>query len=197
MTNLIIPILAFLLGYFVHMAIGMIMENIKRKQGKKLVQSYFSEIKTEIERGNSHFLSRVNNLILLSTNLKDFGDVVVAYTLEPREVSIIKDKKQILTTNEIDLKSTIGLTQTIEKIHKNKIEDVIDVLGTIYSREEFEKSIQDTMSLFKGENQIESSKNVIKTDNTPLNIDDILDKINKVGIENLTNEEKEFLKRYK
>ena len=39
-------------------------------------------------------------------------------------------------------------------------------------------------------------QNIIKKNNNKFNIDDILDKINRVGIENLTKEEKDFLNNY-
>ena len=63
-----------------------------------------------------------------------------------------------------------------------------------HGKEEIKKTIPEIdTSLVNIEtfNQVASSE--IQKD---FNIDDILDKINKVGIENLTEEEKEFLNNY-
>ena len=100
------------------------------------------------------------------------------------------------------------LNQTIEaiyRVHFNRIEDVVQILGMTFNRQDFEKSFGITVQelnrradeMMKSINNDQSDiKNIINKNKSKLDIDEILDKINQVGIENLTKEELEFLNNY-
>lgn len=189
---ILVSIIAFLLGFFFSQFIKSVVDKWKEIQKKKAIESYFEEIKSQISSGNSEFITRVNNIVILGMKMRDFGDVIVSYTIEPKEISILKDNKEILSSKDLSLKNKIILTQNIEEKHKQKIQDVIEVFGQLFNREEFEHSMKETIS---------NVKKMLGEDLTPdkkveFTIDDILDKINKVGIDNLTEEEKEFLRKF-
>jgi hypothetical protein len=97
------------------------------------------------------------------------------------------------------------IVDSINKVHYHRIVDVVEILGLVFYREEFERSfgisVQElkkrTDSLMKSMNDDQSDiEKIVNKNNRKLDIDDILDKINKVGIENLTEEEKQFLNNY-
>ena len=189
---ILVSIIAFLLGFFFSQFIKSVVDKWKEIQKKKAIESYFEEIKSQISSGNSEFITRVNNIVILGMKMRDFGDVIVSYTIEPKEISILKDNKEILSSKDLSLKNKIILTQNIEEKHKQKIQDVIEVFGQLFNREEFEHSMKETIS---------NDKKMLGEDLTPdqkveFTIDDILDTINKVGIDNLTEEEKEFLRKF-
>lgn len=188
-------ILSFFLGVFFHYFIQKMIELWNKRKSQKVTEGYFEEIRAKIEKGNSYFISRINNLVILSSKMDDFGDVVITYNIEPREVTILKDNKPILSSKQIALQETIKLTTTIEKIHKEKLNDNVEMFGQIFNRTELENSLKDTISLLSKE--ISERKGNREVSQPDFNIDEILDKINTVGMDGLTPEEKEFLRKYK
>ena len=87
------------------------------------------------------------------------------------------------------------------KVHYYRINDVVEVLGFIFYRKDFEKNFNINIDELKEKtenilkmNQDESDINkIINKNDKKFDIDEILDKINEVGIENLTKEELDFL----
>ena len=86
--------------------------------------------------------------------------------------------------------------------------NLVEILGLVFYREDFERSIGFSFEEMKDrsskmmksindmkENQSDIQK-IINKNNNKLDIDDILDKINSVGIENLSKEEIQFLNNY-
>ena len=88
--------------------------------------------------------------------------------------------------------------------HGYRIDDIVEVLGLVFYRPDFEKSFnvnfQDikerAMRMGKEMSEMSDIDKIQKRNKVRFDIDEILDKINKVGIENLTNEEKEFLNNF-
>ena len=97
------------------------------------------------------------------------------------------------------------LIENINRVHHHKIDDIVEVLGFVFYREDFERNFNVNLKEIKEkadhimktleENQSDIDK-IIKSNSDKLDIDEVLDKINKVGIENLTKEELEFLNNY-
>lgn len=189
--NITVISLSFFLGVFFHFFIQRMIEMWNKKKDQKVKEGYFREIRSKIESGNSNFISRINNLVILSSKMDDFGDVMITYNIEQKEVVILKDNKPILTNKQITIQESVKLTEAIEKTHQKKLNDNVEILGQIYNRTELEKSLKDIVSLLGGE-----EKGNIQDDAPQFKIDDILDKINKVGMEGLTPEEREFLRKY-
>ena len=110
-----------------------------------------------------------------------------------------------MTSDLVDKVLLDEIIFSINKVHYNKIVDVVDILGLVFYREDFERSFgvslqelkDNSMNMMKPINEDQSDiQKIINNNNNKLDIDDILDRINKVGIKNLTEEEKEFLNKY-
>jgi hypothetical protein len=196
MENLfLVSIVSFFLGLFFHFFVSSLVSKLKQKKNDEMVEEYFREIDKGIKSGLSKFITRVNNIVVISTTMNDFGDVSITYNMDTKEIIVMKDNKEILTSDKINLKEKIKLSKIIEDTHSKQIQDVVDIFGQLLNREEFEKSMKETLEKFKiitdGINITPEPKKETKFD-----IDEILDKINKVGIENLTKEEKDFLNKF-
>jgi len=93
---------------------------------------------------------------------------------------------------------------SINRVHYYKIIDVVEILGLVFYRPDFEKNFnvnfeeikERAMRLSKDMGDLSDIDKIYKKNKVMFDIDEILDKINKVGIENLTNEEKEFLNNF-
>ncbi len=103
---------------------------------------------------------------------------------------ISKNQKVLFILNKIIINKT-------EKKHKDSINNFMDYKGSLLDKRTYDLMnfmIDITVDSLK---KIKESKNVENIEeNINLNIDDILDKINKIGYLNLTDKEKEFLNNY-
>jgi hypothetical protein len=84
-------------------------------------------------------------------------------------------------------------------VHYDEINDVIEIMGMIFSRVDFEKTFNVNFEEMKNKMNLsqESSSSdidkIIEDNEFKFDVDSILDKISKFGIENLSPEEKNFL----
>jgi hypothetical protein len=124
------------------------------------------------------------------------------YMMDKKDVAIFKSDKCIYTSELLDDKILDEVISAIDTYHNDKILDTVNMMGLIFSREDFEKKfnvkVEDLQkNMYGGPNQEISDIDRIKNENeNKYNIDDILERITSVGIENLTLEEKEFLDNY-
>jgi len=174
---------------------------INRSKNKSILEdnkNQFIQILKNIKSGKTKFKSRVNNTIYIETSLNDYGNVGLVYLMDRQDIAIFKDEKCIYTSNLIDSSLVNEITKAIDTKHNKDINDVIEVLGFVFSREDFEKSFNVNIKELKNNIKKEESdiERIVNKNKKKFDIDEILDKISKVGIENLTEEEKQFLKNY-
>jgi hypothetical protein len=206
MINFIVLIV---IGFF----IGIVYKNWSDKlfEKKEMLKSIldknnqFKQILEKVNTKRSRFKTRINNTVYIGVKLEDFGKVDVVYFLDKKDIVIFKNEKCILTSDSVESTLLNQIMDDIYRVHGYRIEDVVQILGLTFSREDFEKSFgisvqelrERTDNMMKSMSEDTSDiQNIINKNNIKLDIDDILDKINKVGIENLTEEEKEFLNNY-
>lgn len=164
------------------------------------IATQFKEVLSNLKKNQAVFVSRVNQTVIVDTRLSKLDVVNIVYLMDKQIVCIFKDNNCIHTTETLDinLKSEI-LTEINTKFNK-EINDVIDVMGMTISREEFQQKIQDIQKfamkninldeLVNSENELDQ---IINDNEVKYDVDTILDKISKDGINSLTKEEKEFL----
>jgi hypothetical protein len=164
------------------------------------ISSQFKQILTNLSIGSTKFKSRVNSTVYIETKLNDYGEVGLVYLIDKQDVAIFKNEKCIFTTDLIDDSLIDQITKEIETKHSKDINDTIEVLGFVFSREEFEKTFSINMDDVKMNNlpkkELSDIEKIVKKNKKKFDIDEILDKISKVGLENLTEDEKKFLKNY-
>jgi hypothetical protein len=165
-------------------------------------QNQFNEILTKLSTGKTRFKTRVNQTVYISVKLKDHGKVNLLYLMDKKDIAIFKEDKCLYTSDQVDQNLLIDIITSIENRHGWKIEDVVNVLGFVFYREDFEKSFGmkfDDISKSLGMRQQQSDSeidNIVNNNETKFDIDEVLDKIGKLGIEMLSKEEKEFLDNY-
>jgi len=206
----------YLLILFVGIILGGLLKNWSNKLSEKIAHNklildknkQFKQILEKVKTKRSRFKTRINNTIYIGVKLEDYGKVDVVYFLDKKEnqINIFKADKLIITSDLVSQDLINEIANSINKVHYHRIVDVVEILGLIFYREEFEKSfgisVQDlkhrTENMMRSINDDDASdvEKIVNKNNRKIDIDEVLDKINKVGIENLTEEEKEFLNNY-
>ena len=137
------------------------------------------------------------------TELNEIGMVNVVYLMDRHDIAIFKGDKCIYTSDTIDGTLVEEIIVGVEVFYKHQINDIVNVLGMVFSRDEFESKfkikVEDIKKgMFGGMSKEEMSdiEKIKRQNDVKFNIDDILDRITSVGIENLTPEEKRFLDSY-
>lgn len=189
-----------LTGGLIFKIISKYVEESKIEKQTNKLNSQFKQILSNISMGKSIFKNRVNNTVFIGSNLEEHGDVDVIYMMDNKDVAIFKENKCIYTSEGANKEIVNDLTFTIEKRFKTQINDVVDILGFKFYREEFEKAFKVDMEDIKKQFGLDldnSDIDKIKKENeTRFDIDEILDKISKQGIDSLTFEERIFLDEY-
>jgi len=174
----------------------------KKRIGK--IQSKFDEILKNIQKGRSKFKTRLNSTAYISSYLQEHGSVDIIYMIDKDDVAIFKGTDCIYTSNGVDRNTISDVVNLINIKHRDEINDVVNFFGIIYTKSELEKAIGVKWEDFQRTmNRIyeESKDSIIINNNAFSNevnydIDDILDKISRFGINSLTIEERTFLDEY-
>ncbi len=204
-SSLVILIAGFMLGNIFNRWSNSLSEKRESLQKKLDVSNQYKQVLEKIKTKRSRFKTRINNTVFIGVKLEDYGRVDLLYFLDKKDIAIFKGEKCIMTSNDISKDLLSEIIENINKVHYHKITDVVEVLGFIFYREDFEKNFNVDIKEIKeradhimksmSENESDIEK-IINNNNNKLDIDEVLDKINKVGIENLTKEELEFLNNY-
>lgn len=200
--NILIYITIFLSGFYIRHLMGKYADSVRRNNLIRDINNQFKEVLNNILSSNSIFKNRVNNTVYINTKLKDYDDVNVIYLMDRKDIAIFKDGKCIYTSEMVEKDTIKSITTAIDKKFEDKINDVVEVLGFVFSREDFERTfkikVEDLTNPEKMKMMDESDiDKIVRENDSKFSIDDILDKINKVGIDNLTEDEKKFLQNYK
>ena len=200
----------FVLGLLWGIVIGLISyhyySKIKRDLlDKKILNDIslnFKEVLKNIKRGRAVFVSRVNQTVIVDTKLSALDIVNVVYLMDKGVLCIFKDNQCLYTTESIDTDLTSELLMEINEKFSNQINDVVNIMGMTISKEEFQLKMEE-MKKWNMNNpnaindmDIEQKSDIdeIKNENeNKFDTDEILDKINKFGIESLSNEELNYL----
>jgi hypothetical protein len=207
---MIVIVSVIILTFFIGMAAGVKLTELIHKMRLKKQEDdiledrtkQFKEILTKVSTGKSRFKTRVNQTSYISVKLTEHGKVNVVYLMDKKDVAIFKEDKCLYTSDQVDQNLLTDIITAIENRHGWRIEDVVNVLGFVFYREDFEKSFGmrfEDISKSLGMRQQQSDSeidNIVNNNETKFDIDEVLDKIGKLGIEMLSEEEKEFLDNY-
>jgi hypothetical protein len=194
--------LMFILGFLYAKFTENIKKNIRNKKIIEDILIQFKEILENIKKNQAVFISRVNQTVMIDTRLKQHDIVNIVYLMDKKVVCIFKENKCIYTSDTIDNNLRDNIIENIHDKYGNQIDDVVEVLGVTISREELESKLKDfenanpkiDMTMFNNDKEISDVEKIIEENNEKFDIDSILDKINKVGMEKITKEELDFLK---
>lgn len=200
MQNILSLTTGLFIGVFISYLTIILSRRYYRKKTSIEIKKQFSQIIENLKKGNSEFKTRIKDTVLFETNLFDFGKVGIVYVMDKKEISICKEDKIIYNSSQLDQSTLTELMYTIENVHGQQINDTVEINGVKIFREEFEKTVNIQMEeMKKNKKNINKSdiSNIIKTNDSKLDIDEILDKINSQGIQSLTKRELEFLKKFR
>jgi hypothetical protein len=190
---------AFCLGYVFSGFVRKVLEKMADDESTKKVNDVYSNLLNNVHGDKTIFISRINNTISLETLLDGEGKVNVMYMMDKKDIAIFKNDNCIYTSNLVKPDLLDEIITAIDIYHKTKIVDTVNMMGLIFSREEFEKKFNIRVEdMKKGMYAPMEVYDIDKMneDEIDFDIDYILDRISEVGIENLTPDEKEFLDNY-
>jgi hypothetical protein len=150
---------------------------------KKSQTKIFSQVLKNLDSDETNFNNRVNHVIQIDTTIPVEGEVQVLLFLDKKDISIFKGAECIYTSEVIDRDLLDKISTKIWDRFSLMINDVVYLQNNIIDRQTY-------MRLTSNE-KFETKKKVKKN---ILTLDGVLDKINIVGYDNLTDLEKEFLK---
>lgn len=200
----------FILTFLIGVSIGGFLQKkltikaieIENQKAILLKKNNFLEILSNIKSGNSNFKTRVNETIYVELNLNDYGVVDLIYLMDKNDIAVFQGSKCIHTSDGIQKEIISEIISTICFLYDKKINDVVNLFGFTFYREEFENSFNIKMEDIKNMNFFNQTENLneidkIKSDNKKkFDVDEILDKISAYGIQGLTNEELIFLDKF-
>ena len=173
------------------------------KSAKKIasnISSHFKEVLSNLKMNQAVFVSRVNQTVIVDTRLTQLDVVNIVYLMDKQIVCIFKDNNCMYTTENLDINLKSEILDEINNKFNKEINDVVDVMGMTISREEFQQKLEEiqkfTMKninlddLVVSENEIDK---IVDENEMKYDVDVILDKISKDGIDSISKEEKEFL----
>lgn len=197
--NIVVVIVVFILGYLFSSFVRKGKDKILDNETTKKVNDVYSILLDNVYSDKTLFLNRINNTVSLETLIDGEGKVTIMYMMDKKDIAIFKNDKCIYTSELLSKDTLDEIITAIDIYHKDKILDTVNMMGLIFSREDFEKKFNlKVEDLKKGIyapismefNNFDSEEEVI------YDIDYILDRINVVGIDNLTPDEKKFLNNY-
>jgi len=194
----------FFFGYLFKSWSDKLTDKVNSLREVKDKNDQYEKVYQNIINKKSRFKTRVNNTVYIGTKLPDYGRVEIVYFLDKNDIEIFKEDKCIITSDSVNKDIVSNIVKEINYRHGYRIDDIVEVLGLIFYRPDFEKKFninfqeikERAMRMSREMSDFSDIDKIYKKNKVMFDIDEILDKINKVGIENLTNEEKEFLNNF-
>lgn len=181
--NLIFLLIGLVIGSISTFAILIMLSKRDEKKLRKKHLDVFTNILNQLTSNNVDFTSRINNTVQLNTKIDVEGDVQIMYFLDRQDISIFSDGDCLYTSTLIEKELIEKILKTIWSKFSIQINDVVQLMSNTFDKRTFmvisglSNPVQETMD-----------------EEIQYNLDDILDKINEVGYNNLTESEKQFLK---
>lgn len=194
----------FLTGCLIMYLIIVIKNYFIRKSNLIEIKKVYNELYDNLINNMVTFNNRIDDLIILNTNLANYGKVEIIIYLNKSDIFILQNDVTLFDSKLMDLDLTNKIHQKIINKYNSDINNIIEINGVIYNKNDYDiKSTEiynKILSDFNNSNlNINTIVNDLKSQNIKhdYNLNDILDKINKIGYNNLSYYEKEFLKNIK
>jgi hypothetical protein len=189
-TIISVLFIGILIGVLISISSFFFLNKFAERKIKKQNQSVYQEILDSINSDDITFGSRINNTVHLNIKIKSEGEVQIMYFLDKKEIAIFKGNDCLYTSALIQSDVLDKISTGIWIRFSNQINDVVSFSNNVFDKRTFV-----IISGLSNQNNGEIIEDHGFT--YSYNLDDILDKINKVGYDNLTEPEKEFLKNLK
>lgn len=175
-----------ILGFVLFIGLTKLVTQINLKKLQDDYNQFFTEIKDLVGTKSFKFVNRFNDHLTFRVTTKSLGKVTLIMVMSKRDISIFQNNECIYTTQHADSNLIKSIVDNIESTYDSQIKDCFQIMGNVIDKSSIRKMNPDA-------NFPEAFP---KPEMPIFNIDDILDRINEVGIQNLTQEEKDFLQNY-
>lgn len=179
-------ILGLLFGFISFMQFSKWESNKQIQKIKDEHDMIYSEIEKLIGTKSVVFLGRYNDNITFRIMTVKEGVVDMIFFFDKKDVSLFKKNDCIYGTHYANRETINSICLKLEKHFSKEINDCVKIMGNIIDRKTVSK-------LNPG---VEFPPAFPKEPDRIFTIDDILDRISEVGLNNLTDEEKNFLNQY-
>jgi len=205
----------FLMGitvgiFFSRILTGFAIKKSNREEREKL-DSVFNLVLDNLRTNKTTFINRVNDVVSISTNIKEHGDINLVYILNKKSnsISIFKDGVCLYTTNLCSESLVRDISTSIDLRYKDEIDDYVEILGMKMSRSdlsrmfgmELPKTIDKKIEIKFFDNSKEEEESdvlgdILSENESSFDIDEVLEKISSTGMNSLSQDELDFLKEY-
>ena len=182
--NLVFLIIGIVLGCGATFTTLLLLAKRNDNKIKKKNIKIYEEVLTNLTSNEVSFNSRVNNTVQLNTLIESEGEIQIMYFLDKQDISVFQDGDCLYTSSLIGKEILEKILKTIWSKFSIQINDVVQLHSNTFDRRTF-------MIITGTHNNNQHNQEIEEID---YNLDDILDKINEVGYNNLTDSEKQFLK---
>ena len=182
--NLVFLIIGIVLGCGATFTTLLLLAKRNDNKIKKKNIKIYEEVLTNLTSNEVSFNSRVNNTVQLNTLIESEGEIQIMYFLDKQDISVFQDGDCLYTSSLIGKEILEKILKTIWSKFSIQINDVVQLHSNTFDRRTF-------MIITGTHNNKQHNQEIEEID---YNLDDILDKINEVGYNNLTDSEKQFLK---
>jgi hypothetical protein len=188
MNIIVVFISAFLLGCLSVVGIIKAGGYFQLKKLQKESDSIYSEIVSLIGTKSVKFLARYNETVTFQVLSKTKGEVHLMVFLDKRDIGIFRKGECLYNTQYVTASIVDNIFQLLESFHRKDIMDCVQVMGNIIDKR--------TMRRLNPNASFPNAFNEEEVEEEPqFTIDEILDRINQVGFDNLTELEIKFLKQ--
>jgi MFS superfamily sulfate permease-like transporter len=174
------------LGFALFIGLTKLVTKINLKKLQDDYNTFFTEIKELVGSNSFKFINRFNDHLTFRVTTKSLGKVTLIMVMSRRDISIFQKNECIYTTQHADSNLIKSIVDNIESTYDSQIKDCFQIMGNVIDKTSIRRMNPDA----------DFPEAFPKPEMPIFNIDDILDRINEVGIQNLTPEEKEFLQNY-
>lgn len=205
----------FLMGitvgiFFSKILTGFAIKKSNREEREKL-DSIFNLVLDNLRTNKTTFINRINDVVSISTNIKEHGDINLVYILNKKSnsISIFKDGVCLYTTNLCSESLVRDISTSIDLRYKDEIDDYVEILGMKMSRSDLSKMFgmelprtidkKIEIKFFDNSKEEEESDvlgDILSENESSFDIDEVLEKISSTGMNSLSQDELDFLKEY-
>jgi hypothetical protein len=198
MKEILILSLGIVIGTAFAVVGAHIISYVRNQKIRKKNNDVYGEVLVNLQNGKGKFISRINNIVQIDTKIKTEGKVSLLYFIDKGEVSIYKGNDCIFVSQNVDLEISNSIITMIWSRFSEKITDVVQIYNSVMDRKTFTKLMSESKSEVQIFNLDEDGNILNKVDSVQkLTLDDVLDRINEVGYDGLSQVEKDFLKNHK
>jgi len=180
-------VLGLVLGFFAAFAVIKVIDRtlLQKKIDEKI--DIFKDILNSIDKNQIKFINRVNNTVGFSILTSRVGIVELVYTLDKGELAILQKGNCLFTSSGIGDELINKICFRLNNQFGKDIEDVTDVHGNIIDNKTIKRVTNNIGNMSSGLGLPLPPKE------PEFDIDELLDKISKSGVESLSKNEKEYL----